>query len=780
MLTRTAAVLLATLAVATLTNAACGDAQDAAPPVKPTPATDTKPSTHAVPEPATGIPRHAEDGGWAPSDELLARAAALGDPETAVEALAALEAGTPVDWVTVLRAGLRLADEPAARACAEQLNWDQVDGWESARVVALLPASYTLAQGKGHVFHGLREILGSDDIPGFVADLPPLPWVHEPNILGHLHRMDRDEHFPAMVAAIARVEAPAADVLGGNLGVASDYSDRHRALLAEHWLADLPLHDDDRNPPEGSLPTGLRRLLRAHVLDAEVVPEKLSDYWLRWLRDCPLEADGPQEDLDFRMEVLERLDDAAGLALFREQMMLHLGGLRDRRTDAYLRRRFDDDDESAVRALALRGDPLALESVMRWWSDDSADDVDVAVLLAAHPAGITKILERTRRKRGAGALYDRLEDLREGVYAAHMFGLPYDLDGPAFRALEEEALTWKGEAFSQAMLGTAIDGCRTRRLARAAAANLAEDSPDDLAESLADMRETLGFVEIGARDELLAALRQHALAENPEDPDERTALRLLLMLDDPEFPEELLTRAEAVEIDDTFGVTGSRSPVLAEHWKSRLRDASPKRASTIARELARWQGLPPPVAANFDSEEDLPRTVVDALLDDRPVDALAAMLAAYPDAEFPDIGLVKDPRVTAHLQRLREKRELRLYWQATAELSIQGDAAARAEYEKQLRIGRYRIVDQGTLYQRTYGLDFATIPFLISELRSNCCRVVTHGDGDLIEDLFGIDGFGNATRGRVTPYDLATRMWEDAEGRFVWSVLADRLLPIPR
>src|SRR5689334_490395 len=76
------------------------------------------PAAHVAPATSRDARLRDDCGGWEPAPALLDEAANLGDASTKAAALATLDAATPAHRIDVLRAGLRLRDDAAARACA--------------------------------------------------------------------------------------------------------------------------------------------------------------------------------------------------------------------------------------------------------------------------------------------------------------------------------------------------------------------------------------------------------------------------------------------------------------------------------------------------------------------------------------------------------------------------------------------------------------------------------------------------------------------------------------
>jgi hypothetical protein len=147
-----------------------------------------------------------------------------------------------------------------------------------------------------------------------------------------------------------------------------------------------------------------------------------------------------------------------------------------------------------------------------------------------------------------------------------------------------------------------------------------------------------------------------------------------------------------------------------------------------------------------------------------------------------EVGRIDDDRVRAYLHRLQERRELRLYPWATAELGAMGEPPARAEYEHALRIGRYRWGDGNE--QIAFHDGVRALPFWIDLMETNCCRMASIRCF-LFDHWFGLEFETEGGHGLSTPVAEARRFLARAGGRFVWSRTASRylggsLVPAPR
>jgi len=164
------------------------------------------------------------------------------------------------------------------------------------------------------------------------------------------------------------------------------------------------------------------------------------------------------------------------------------------------------------------------------------------------------------------------------------------------------------------------------------------------------------------------------------------------------------------------------------------------------------------------------------LLEKKPAEAVLAQVRAVPGVYLAGVGRVKDGRIRAWLEKLRRNRED--YASATGQLMLMGDADARRETWAVMTTGRYRWVDNADVEVMTLDYDFATIPFWISELESNCCRFVVVAQ--IFEDLFGIDLDDFRVTMRSTPSEIVAEFFERHRGHLVGSRMAGHFVPAAR
>lgn len=719
-------------------------------------------------------PRLREDlGGFEPEVRLVDVASRLGEPATRDRAETDLAALSPFERVNALRAGLRLRDERAARACAARLTYRRIDRWECARCVELL-APVVLLEEPEASFEEFRSYLGSVELGPFLRSLPPLPWAWEPDAaIGTLHRIARAEHLPDYLALSRTREPEVAKAARADIGLLGLWNDDFREDVQRELLRVDGAPPVDESRRGGGLDPLLAAGMRWWCLDPfgsrEVDPTKPLPYWdLRWLWESTPAA----HDALLLEELAGRYPDyetgAGGAAI------VLLGKCPGEAAEAALRKLADDDCDLAAWALARRGD---VEMIARTAEDALAgEQFALAALMEADPPRARRLIEDTVFGADEERADEILEALEEfAVPGAWWEPLGFEWRRTSLDGFAERLATAPMPALRRALAALALPGCRTRAVAQAAAAGLASEGlPQDI---YGVTIEAFGFLETAAPEALTASLR--AIRRAGGDAAEQ-ATEWLVAMGDAETAGQVA--AEPTEGRWSWSdLARTRSPrvreVLEAAVRERLRtDESGGEWETAAGALAVWHGLPDEAAACFDTPS---RAAAEAALDGRPVDALVAILAAAPDEPHGPVGLVDDPRVRAYLARLRERRDLELYWYATGQLAVLGDPGARADFWGAMQDGRYRIMDDAEEFERTLGWDLAaTMPFWIEELRSQCCRMVTGSAGDIVEDVLGGEGaFDSRYR---TPYVRATEVWSAARGRFVRSRIAGHWVPAPR
>ena len=720
-------------------------------------------------------------GGFDPTAEQIEAATLLGNPARRTAALVGMEMLPSQERLGILRAGLRLRDAAAARACAALLDWQRIDRWECARCVDLL-VDGVLRPGDAADFEEFRSYIGSVEHSRFLRALPPLPWAEDPvYAIATMHRIARAEHIPLYIKLAKHPDPAVAATALADLGLLGRWNDDFREEVEAAFLAANGVSTTDLPPSDGKgLPPALTAGLRLWFLE-HPAGDPAGDAWswdLRWLWEC---EPGPR-DAGLLIEMADH-GDAQWTTLAGAAYVL-LGRLSDPETEAFLRRRAEDGEVLAVWALARRGD---LEMRERLVADARAgEEFALALLMEVDPRRARRLVEETVLGRDDDAAYRMLDDLAGfALPGAYLEPLGFAWRRTSFDGFERMAMEARIPALRLACIGVVVPGCRTRSLGKEAALRLrpggllAEGEGPDL-----DMEIVGAFLETAAPLEFADALRRTRRAGGE---DAWMASAWLVRMGDREASAALVAGGEDIGWESFLPLARSGDPAAGRWLEERVRaaveegDLSTEDEAAVGA-LAVFHGLEETAAIAFGGYggEPVPTAACEAVLAGRPLDGLAAILAARPDEPHEDVGLVRDPRVLAYLHRLRVRRDLGHYWYATAQLAVAGDAEARAEFQGAMHDGRYRIMNEADNFERTLGFDLpATMPFWLEELRSQCCRIVTSGGGDIIETFFGLeDGcFQSPYR---TAYRRGKELWDAAEGRFVRSRIADLWVAEPR
>ncbi len=135
--------------------------------------------------------------------------------------------------IDVCRAGIRLDDERIATLCAKRLKWDELDGWESARVVMLSFDGF--ASIDSDTFQELRSMLGSSELEAYYRYFPkpPLGKVARTSAVGDLHRQTRAAQLDALDALWQRKQGDVSAEAGANSRLVLDHVADSTLLLRD-------------------------------------------------------------------------------------------------------------------------------------------------------------------------------------------------------------------------------------------------------------------------------------------------------------------------------------------------------------------------------------------------------------------------------------------------------------------------------------------------------------------------------------------------------------------
>lgn len=731
------------------------------------------PDAHAPPAPLLG-----EDcGGWTPAPDLLLLAARLGDPPEKQAALAEIDALPPARRIDVLRAGLRLADPTAARACAARLSWREIDGWECGRCVDLLVPD-VLRPGTEADLDELRSYLGSADLERFFREAPPLPWAEDATfVVGQLHRLLRADNLHVYVRLAGSSDPTLARTAWGELaGTLGDRTD----LLRDEIERRAGRADDGRTPAGPGLPVVLRQSLRLGFTEDG---DGASEWTRRWLHTSPLgpgdvellldavNADPPTDAVEPALLLLGRADDAASFDALRE-IASGVDGLSVIARLALVRRR--DPEALAWAASAAGEDGDALGALMEADPERARERI-FALLLGPDDDAALRALETLASFASPGA-------------DSAPLGHP-DWRRTSLAGLDDAAIGAGLSARRLGALALALPVCRTRRVAAAALRVLTGADLDPTREPDVDVHGVGAFLESADADALRRALRPILAAGGPGG---GTAHALLLALGDPATDAALIAGIDRGDPDALRKLARTRTPAVRTFLEQVVADASSagdvEALGTALAHLAVFHGFPEDAAGAFGSIPPTADTVRD-VRDGRPVDALmglldgvlaAAVSVGGEDSPSPeqagDVGAVRDPRVRGWLVAVRARRELGATWYATAQLAAWGDPSARAEYWKAVRDGRYRILDDaGEPFVLTLGHDLgATLPHWIAETESNCCRAVVAAS--VLEATLGFDSDPTIR----TDVVRAREIWDAADAGLVRSRILGHWVAAPR
>ncbi len=782
-------LLLALLLLATCdgesAETSSAETRPAAPPVS----RESPGRRHADPE-RVEAPARANDT-FEPTAQHVALARHLGeegvDPARVLEGLGAEER------VTVLRTALRL-DGDAAVAAARLLEWQQLDAWESRRVIDLL-FPYVTRRDDVVDFEAFRGVLGSTEIPRLLDMLDRDPEFEEVHwMLPDVHRQVRSEHLPQVARLVFSSNELTAQSAFDELGTLSRYTDDHREELAAAFLH----HLDAETDPGGGLPAALRGALRAILAEegyAERNQRGHDDWVLRWLGDAtPTTADAPflvelATELAARGKLHDSPYEMAWTAVVRA-----MGALSDDATEGYLRAALElgsRSEEAAASALLRRGDAtVAHRLVQRFGVDEQS--MALVYLLEQRDADVADDFVR-------GLMLDRLLDPDPEAFGRFAKSLlvaenerhwvRVSWDRPRLAEIARRMLASDlADPERLAVLGARLPEFRTVAAARRASAAL--DRPGGLvflmlsAQPADVIWDAFAFLEVGAHDEFTAALRARLDDADEFDTDHQLARQLLLRLADPADVTAILTSLDALvrpPLESEVRAVGALRSEESRAWLVARLDGGDV-SEGLRAALAECAGLPSPVATALGKHlvpADFPEALAE-LRDGRVVDALLRVIDGYENFPLEALGEVADPRVREFLETQFAARNAGRAHEALAELARAGQSEARTSTWDAISTGRYRWVDNLSGAQLTFGSERETFDFWMGELASNCCRLVPANAA--LEGLLGFDvgdAIGAEAGIGVTPHGWL-RHWRDSvEGDLVWSrIMQAWVLPV--
>jgi hypothetical protein len=713
---------------------------------------------------------------WTPPNAALDFARRLNDATAKEAALAELERVSPRTRIEILRAGLRLADGPAAVACASRLGAEHLDAWESRRVIdLLLPVAFSSVT-EADYNSSLRFILGCDDLPRLFESMPDGgPWDEEVR-LGKIHVYVRAEHLPViapkLLSADPRVRSAAEEAVSSGL----QYTDKHReAVAAVFWQlagrkpdgsdADAP---SDPEPALPGLSLWLRRMLQVAILeDHESIDTVGAAAWtLRWLAT---EIPGPL-DVPLLLDIAGRLrllKFSEGLCVALRALGRVSGDATPVEWDALASGEGEAASYAALGARARRGDRIAL-SELKDLAQKSG--LALAFLFDAVPEQALGHISTLIKEGRLGGLHDSDRGEESEFVCMETLAGNYALDWDRFllKSATNDLIAPQTPLRDLCFAFLRLPGFRTKIVAGEIMRRLEGHlNSGDFSAWLPELdhricgsdRETLmSALEVTDGGRLRSLLRGWARADIAEARD--LGCRYLLLLGDPlcwkPLMEWILDNDPRVETMKLLG--RSSCPELVEYLKAlpapwelgQESGLSPELASAIETgaclaALACALGVAEDFELDETFDEGFPRgrTAWNRMRGGDVQGALDDMLAALQEAGSAETGRMSrgisncdHPAARSYLEELRQRRELGRYWWATGQLAIMGDEEARAEIWDVVRTGRYGTCEEiGDVRALSLGRNVHALNYWVSELESNCCRVHTLAGSAFFEEI---------------------------------------------
>jgi len=646
---------------------------------------------------------------------------------------------------------LRSKDPTVAIPCAAARSYEELDAWESERVMELLLPGGCRAGAPGD-FDEFRGILGSAELPAQMQYLVRArrTAMGKEYIFGQNHRIARRENIPAFLW-FARTEDDASLT-----GVGQLYMPINSTYDPSQYVKDP---GGLRGP---GLPPALREWLKPDT-----------DLWvpcgLWWLNEVtPLESDAPAL-LDFArwafhpggdensraaaVRVLGRVHDAASERLLREVAA---------RTwpPGYCYATGKGLPLLALASLARRGHPDALGALAEY---EPEPWMALGPLLEAAPGFATAWLRA--RLLDPGAFEEGCETLRQTLRELSPQGVR--LDGTLFAGFAEAAIASKLDGHALARIAVTVPGCRRAALAEVAFSRLDPKAwlPEDEEDEIQPDLDAAAFLYSADPERFVAVLRRWS-----NDTDERVrrlAIRMLLHIGDPRSADKLVAAAGRADYEM---LARTHAPAVERFLIEQAEAGSDEARGGLFEYLGITSLFP----------QDVATTVKHMQTGEAIPELLNGLANAEERKVYPELGLLKDPRV---LGWLREQWRARAFpcTDLLGALVLAGDRDARAELWSIVRCGRhfwlYSHFDERIF---TLDWDFSTLPHWTEELDSNCCRVAG-GLEDIFMEELGLSWlYGRPWSGLGEPRSQKARtdlLWYG--GSFVRSPLVDHFVARP-
>lgn len=763
-------------------------------------------------------------GGWSPPPDLVARArqlGAAGEHERPI-LLEELQQVGEEKRILVCRAGLRLRDDVLATACSRHLEWNEVDMWETRRIVDLWLRRLERDPAALNDFYQVRRMLGADDVPVVLDAIREYGLdASAASIIVELHRPSTWEQLPAF-AALASPNTEVGTAAWDMCLLLIQQTNQNLEAVGRAWIgpenasASTATERDgatSNEPRDAGLPKTLRRIIAETWFQPDAA---IGAAWqIRWLATSKPSAEDAEILRDaarlYRDHGMAAPGSNALYGLLRSLRFLPSDETRD------LLRSFTGNLHVSRNIVLSSLAHVGVSGVLRLLAERARSDSEaLALWIEVDPTAAQAYIEQ-QLLRGTKEEFETT--LHSYLEARHYdwVDLVLDWPDPIFEGFARRAIEADLDPLRLSRIVRAIPSCRTQRVA---AYILDELDGEDLTNEWTwltnawndevdsdfgpeDLVLDFAFLEAADPDRLRDRLRSWAADADPAL--RHVALRLLLQMGDAqsgpqlvdwvrsipdgewEFddrPEVLLARSPSPEVESylqTLGREDMRSEYGASYW--------------ALRGLAATGGLPQETARSILGGSNLSRVKENAdrfvdhrqrILEGRTMEAVEEYLEHATEVP-PDLWKLDTPRVRAFLDKMRNERAYGNYCNAVASLASMGDADALAECKAAFDDWRYGWIDEAHSDDPagglgTFGHDFDTwVPLWIEQLEASCCR--KRNAERVLLDLFGKEihwsyDSGHSHVGRV-PADVWRRWWDASrDARFAWSRLSGRYEPV--